>query len=107
VESGAAILKPLGNKAGEGILYLEPGDRNFNSIVELSTLQGRVPVMIQTYLPAAKEGDKRILLNGKPIGAVNRVSGSEFRNNMAAGGTVAKTEITEQEQIICTEIRKP
>lgn len=107
VESkGAAILKPLGNKAGEGILYLEPGDRNFNSIVELSTLQGRVPIMVQTYLPAAKEGDKRIiLLNGKPIGAVNRVStGSEFRNNMAAGGTVAKTEITQQEYIICTQI---
>lgn len=105
-EKGAAILKPLGNKAGEGILYLEPSDRNFNSIVELSTLQGRMPVMIQTYLSAAKQGDKRIiLLNGKPIGAVNRVStGSEFRNNMAAGGTVAKTEITEQEHVICTEI---
>ncbi len=105
-EKGAAILKPLGNKAGEGILYLEPSDRNFNSIVELSTLQGRMPVMIQTYLTAAKQGDKRIiLLNGKPIGAVNRVStGSEFRNNMAAGGTVAKTEITEQEHVICTEI---
>lgn len=107
-EKGAAILKPLGNKAGEGILYLEPGDRNFNSIVELSTLQGRVPVMVQTYLTAAKEGDKRIiLLNGKPIGAVNRVStGSEFRNNMAAGGTVAKTEITQQEYIICDQIAK-
>lgn len=105
-EKGAAILKPLGNKAGEGILYLEPGDRNFNSVVELSTLQGRVPVMVQTYLPAAKEGDKRIiLLHGKPIGAVNRVStGSEFRNNMAAGGTVAKTEITEQDHIICDRI---
>lgn len=105
-KKGAAILKPLGNKAGEGILYLEPGDRNFNSVVELSTLQGRVPIMIQTYLPAAKEGDKRIiLLNGKPIGALNRLSaGSEFRNNMAAGGTVAKTEITQQEQVICTEV---
>ena len=105
-EKGAAILKPLGNKAGEGILYLEPSDRNINSIVELSTLQGRVPVMVQTYLPAAKEGDKRIiLLNGKPIGALNRISaGSEFRNNMAAGGTVAKTEITQQEQIICAQI---
>ena len=103
---GAAILKPLGNKAGEGILYLEPGDRNFNSMVELSTLQGRMPIMVQEYLPAAKEGDKRIiLLNGKPIGALNRLStGSEFRNNMAAGGTVAKTEITQREQIICTEL---
>lgn len=105
-EKGAAILKPLGNKAGEGILYLEPSDRNFNSVVELSTLQGRVPIMIQTYLPAAKEGDKRIiLLNGEPIGTLNRIStGSEFRNNMAAGGTVAKTEITKREYDICTEI---
>ncbi|WP_413175410.1 glutathione synthase [Anabaena azotica] len=100
---GATVLKPLGNKAGEGILFLQSGDRNFNSIVELSTLQGRVPVMVQNYLPAAKEGDKRIiLLNGEPIGALNRLSsGSDFRNNMATGGTVAKTEITPREQEIC------
>lgn len=105
---GAAILKPLGNKAGEGILYLEPSDRNFNSMVELSTLQGSIPVMVQTYLPAAKEGDKRIiLLDGKPIGALNRLSsGNEFRNNMAAGGTVAQINITEQEQQMCADIAK-
>ncbi len=102
----AAVLKPLGNKAGEGILFLQAGDRNFNSIVELSTLQGRVPVMVQTYLPQAKEGDKRIiLLDGEPIGALNRLSsGSDFRNNMATGGTVAQTEITPREQEICTQL---
>ncbi|MGF1939019.1 MAG: glutathione synthase [Nostoc sp. ChiQUE02] len=103
---GAAVLKPLGNKAGEGILFLQSGDRNFNSIVELSTLQGRVPVMVQTYLPEAKEGDKRIiLLNGEPIGALNRLSsGTDFRNNMATGGTVAQTEITPREYEICTQV---
>lgn len=103
---GAAVLKPLGNKAGEGILFLQSGDRNFNSIVELSTLQGRIPVMVQTYLPEAKEGDKRIiLLNGEPIGALNRLSsGSDFRNNMAAGGTVAQSEITPREHKICTQL---
>ncbi|WP_375492213.1 glutathione synthase [uncultured Nostoc sp.] len=103
---GAAVLKPLGNKAGEGILFLQSGDRNFNSIVELSTFQGRVPVMIQTYLPEAKEGDKRIiLLNGEPIGALNRLSsGTDFRNNMATGGTVAQTEITPREYEICTQL---
>ncbi len=100
------ILKPLGNKAGEGILFLQSGDRNFNSIIELSTLQGRVPVMVQVYLPAAKAGDKRIiLLNGEPIGALNRLaSGSDFRNNMATGGTVAPTEITAREGDICTQL---
>ncbi|MHC5744100.1 MAG: glutathione synthase [Nostoc sp.] len=103
---GAGVLKPLGNKAGEGILFLQSGDRNFNSIVELSTLQGKVPVMVQTYLPEAKEGDKRIiLLNGEPIGALNRLSsGTDFRNNMATGGTVAQTEITPREYEICTQL---
>lgn len=103
---GAAVLKPLGNKAGEGILFLQSGDRNFNSIVELSTLQGRVQVMVQTYLPEAKEGDKRIiLLNGEPIGALNRLSSStDFRNNMATGGTVAQTNITDREREICDQV---
>lgn len=103
---GSAVLKPLGNKAGEGILFLQPEDRNFNSIVELSTLQNRVPVMVQTYLPEAKDGDKRIiLLNGEPIGALNRLSAAgEFRNNMAAGGTVARTEITSREEEICQQL---
>jgi len=100
---GAAVLKPLGGKAGEGILFLEPTDRNFNSLIEISTKQGQEPVMVQSYLPAAKEGDKRIImLNGKPIGAVNRIpTGKEFRGNMAVGGRVAQTEITEKEYEIC------
>lgn len=102
----AAVLKPLGGKAGEGILFLEGNDRNFNSLIEISTQQGQLPVMVQTYLPAAKDGDKRIiLLNGEPIGAVNRIpTGKEFRGNMAVGGRVAKTEITERERQICTQL---
>jgi glutathione synthase len=102
----AAVMKPLGGKAGEGILFLQPGDRNLNSLVEISTHQGKEPVMVQSYLPAAKEGDKRIiLLNGKPIGAVNRIpTGKEFRGNMAVGGRVAGTEITDRELFICSQV---
>lgn len=105
-KQGAAVLKPLGGKAGEGILFLEEVDRNFNSLVEISTQKGLEPVMVQTYLPAAKEGDKRIiLLNGEPIGAVNRIpTGKEFRGNMAVGGRVAATEITPQDQKICAAV---
>ena len=106
VAKAATILKPLGNKAGEGILFLQASDRNFNSIVELSTVHGQIPVMVQNYLPQAKEGDKRIiLLNGQAIGALNRIaSSSDFRNNMATGGTVAKTNITPREEEICTHL---
>jgi glutathione synthase len=103
---GAAVLKPLGGKAGEGILFLEPGDRNMNSLVEISTQNGQIPVMLQAYLPAAKDGDKRIiLLNGNPIGAVNRIpTGKEFRGNMAVGGRVAAVEITERDRQICEQL---
>lgn len=99
---GAAVLKPLGGKGGEGILLIEKGDRNFNSLIELSTQQGRVPIMVQVFLPAAKDGDKRvILLNGEPIGAVNRIpSGGDFRGNMAVGGRVAAEAVTERDRVI-------
>ena len=105
-KQGLAVLKPLGGKAGEGILFMDPDDRNFNSLVEVSTHQGKVPVMVQAYLPAAKEGDKRIiLLDGEPIGAVNRIpTGSEFRGNMAVGGRVAQVAITEREREICRQL---
>ncbi|MEO0806696.1 MAG: glutathione synthase, partial [Cyanobacteria bacterium J06643_4] len=103
---GAGVLKPLGGKGGEGILFLEGRDRNFNSIVEVSTYQGKEPVMVQAYLPAAKDGDKRvIMLNGEPIGAVNRVpTGKEFRGNMAVGGRSDKTELTERDLEICQQV---
>ncbi|MEM6400737.1 MAG: glutathione synthase, partial [Cyanobacteria bacterium P01_D01_bin.116] len=70
------------------------------------TLRGRVPVMLQTFLPEAKQGDKRIILvDSEPVGALNRLSApGEFRNNMAAGGTVARTEITSREREICTQL---
>jgi glutathione synthase len=102
---GKAVIKPLGGKAGEGILLMEAGDRNFNSLIEIST-QGRTPIMVQEYLPAAKEGDKRvILLDGEPIGAVNRVpTGSEFRGNMAVGGQAVKAEITERDREISAQL---
>jgi glutathione synthase len=103
---GKAVLKPLGGKGGEGIFMLEPDDRNFNSLIEVSTGKGREPVMIQKFLPAAKDGDKRIIvLDGKPLGALNRIpTGKEFRGNMAVGGRSAKVDITDREYQMCAAI---
>ncbi len=45
------------------------------------------------------------LLHGEPIGAVNRIpTGQEFRGNMAVGGAVAQTEITDREREICAQL---
>ncbi|MGD1949410.1 MAG: hypothetical protein ACFB14_07165 [Leptolyngbyaceae cyanobacterium] len=99
-------MKPLGGKGGEGILFLSNEDPNFNSMIEISTRQGQEPVMVQAYLPAAKDGDKRIiLLNGNPLGAVNRIpTGKEFRGNMAVGGRTAKVDNNERELDICKQL---
>jgi glutathione synthase len=99
----AAVMKPLGGKAGEGILFLQPEDRNINSLVEISTQWGKYPMMIQKFLPAAKDGDKRIIvLDGQPLGAIDRIpTGKEFRGNMATGGRVAAATITDRELEMC------
>ncbi len=103
---GKAVMKPLGGKGGEGILFLEVGDRNLNSMIEISTNIGTRPVMVQEYLADAQKGDKRIiLLDGEPIGAVNRVPKSgEFRGNMAAGGSAVQVNITDREREICNQL---
>lgn len=103
---GGAVLKPLGGKAGEGILFLQPQDKNFNSLVEMSTQKGKEPIMVQAFLPEAKDGDKRVIvLAGEPVGAVNRIpTGGDFRGNMAVGGRIAAAEITVRDREICRAI---
>jgi len=99
---GEMIVKPLEGKGGEGIFHLHREDRNLFSILEQSTHFGARPVMAQQYLPAVREGDKRILLlEGEPIGAVLRVpSAGEHRANLHVGGRAAKAELSEADRRI-------
>jgi hypothetical protein len=55
---------------------------------------------------AARQGDKRILLlDGEPLGAINRVPlDSENRANMAVGGQPVKTELTARDREICARL---
>ena len=71
---GEMIVKPLDGKGGEGVFHVHRDDRNLFSILEQSTRFGREWAMAQRYLPAVRQGDKRILLvDGEPLGAVLRV----------------------------------
>ena len=99
---GKAVIKPLDQMGGEGIFILRSDDGNFNSIVDAVSRGETEHVMIQRFLPAAAEGDKRIILiNGRPLGAILRVpQGTDFRGNMAAGGVAIQSEITKREHEI-------
>jgi glutathione synthase len=105
-EHGEVVLKPLGGRAGQGVVFASSGTPGLRALLELVTAMETLPVMVQAFLPGVAAGDKRILLvNGEPLGAVNRLpSGDEFRSNLAVGGQPQATELSDAERRICAEL---
>jgi glutathione synthase len=105
-EHGEVVLKPLFGNGGAGVFHLRPGDDNLNSLLEMYGAVYREPVMVQRYLPEVRQGDKRIVLvEGEPVGAVNRVpAAGEARANLHVGGSARRTDLTAREREICAAI---
>lgn len=103
---GDIILKPLYGNGGAGVFRLDENDRNLSSLHELFTGFSREPLIVQKYLPAVTKGDKRvILIDGEPVGAINRVpAAGEVRSNMHVGGRPEKVELTARDREICAAI---
>ncbi len=106
-EQEEVVLKPLGGKGGQGVIRIADIATGLEALLELVTSQEQMPVMMQKFLPEVIEGDKRILLiNGEPLGAINRKpKQGDFRSNLALGGKAEATQLTEREQVICKELR--
>ena len=104
-ECGRVTLKPIDGFGGKGIVFFNDGDDL--SLAEEATQQGRHWVICQEYLPAAKDGDKRILLlNGDPLGAILRVhADGEELNNMDAGGTANPSTLTDRDNEIVAALK--
>jgi glutathione synthase len=105
-EHGDIVMKPLYGKGGEAVFLLTREDLNFGSLFDLFSATFREPWVVQKFLPAVKEGDKRIILvDGEFAGAVNRVPApDDLRSNMVRGGVPAATELTEREREICARL---
>ncbi len=100
------VIKPLFGNGGSGVFHVSPQDENLNALLKMFTEFYREPIMVQKYLPAVREGDKRVILvNGKPVGGVSRVpKDGEARANMHVGARPEKTVITARDQEICDAI---
>ena len=100
------ILKPLYGGGGSGVTRLKPGDGNLDAMLELHFALNREPVICQAFLPAIAEGDKRILLvDGEPVGVVNRVpQEGAVRSNLHVGGRAEAVELTARDRDICATI---
>ena len=97
-QHGDVIVKPLYGNGGAGVFRLDENDRNLNSLHELFCTINTEPLIAQKFLAAVSKGDKRIILvDGEPVGAINRVPAKgETRSNMHVGGRPEKVELDEK-----------
>ena len=100
------IVKPLYGHGGAGVFRLQYEDSNLDSLLELFFSRSPEPVMVQAFLPAVSEGDKRIILiDGEPVGAINRrPKTGQVRSNLVVGGTAEATELSGADRNICEAI---
>ncbi|MDN5929316.1 MAG: glutathione synthase [Hyphomicrobiales bacterium] len=105
-EHGDIIVKPLYGNGGAGVFHLLEADRNLASLLEMFGQMFREAYIVQRYLKEVRAGDKRIMLiDGEPVGAVNRVPAEhDSRSNMHVGGRAEPIGMTEREREICARI---
>ena len=100
---GDMVLKPLYGGGGSGVVRLKADDPNLDALLELHAMIGREQVIAQKFVPAVSKGDKRVILvDGEPIGAINRVpADGQVRSNLARGGRAEAVELTARDREIC------
>lgn len=100
------IVKPLYGNGGAGVFLIREEDTNLSSLLELLLSSTREAFIVQAYLPAVRDGDKRIILvDGVAVGAINRVpAANETRSNMHVGGRPEPIDLTPRDKEICAAI---
>ena len=100
------IVKPLYGNGGAGVFRLKEDDKNLTSLHELFSNLSSEPLIAQAFLPDVKNGDKRIILvDGSPVGAINRVpKAGEIRSNMHVGGKAEPAKLSQRDREICRAI---
>ena len=106
-EHGDIILKPLDAMGGSEIFRVRADEVNLNVIMEVLTRLETRTIMAQRYIPAIREGDKRILLiDGVPVPyALARIPAEgETRGNLAAGGRGVAQPLSVRDLEIATHV---
>ena len=100
------IVKPLYGNGGAGVFRLKEDDKNLTSLHEFFFNISSEPLIAQAFLPDVKNGDKRIILvDGSPVGAINRVpKAGEIRSNMHVGGKAEPAKLSQRDREICRAI---
>ena len=104
-DQGTCIIKPIDGFGGQGVFKVTENDTNLKTIIETMSQNESEQIICQKAV-RHQTGDKRILiLDGKPIGAVNRVNPTGHRNNFMSGGHAEAATITEHDENIIKTIK--
>ena len=99
------ILKPTDLFGGQDIFKTSLSDPKFESIFKKLSKNHSKAIMIQRFIEAVKEGDKRILLwRGRPLGAILRKNTDALSQNFMAGGQAYRCTITKRDLEIIQKI---
>lgn len=101
------ILKPLDGMGGTGIFRVKAEGLNLGSIIETLNKEGAETIMVQKFLPAIEQGDKRVLvIGGQPVPfSLARIpQGGEVRGNLAAGGIGVAQPLTQRDRFIAESL---
>lgn len=101
------ILKPLDGMGGASIFRVKHDDPNIGVICETLTEHGSRFAMAQQYIPAIKQGDKRVLVvDGEvmPYCLARIPQGGETRGNLAAGGRGEARPISDDDKKIAEAV---
>jgi glutathione synthase len=101
------ILKPLDGMGGTGIFRVKEDGLNLGGIIETLNKEGAQTVMVQKFLPAIEQGDKRVLvIGGKPVPfSLARIpQGGEVRGNLAAGGKGVAQPLSARDRFIAESL---
>ena len=106
-EHGDVIYKPMDGMGGSGIFRVGADGMNLGSVIEQLSDNGRRTIVAQRYLPAIKDGDKRILMvDGAPVEyCLARIpQAGETRGNLAAGGRGEVRALSERDRWIAAQV---
>jgi glutathione synthase len=105
-EHGDIVMKPLYGFGGGAVFRVTRDDLNFGSLYDMFAITFREQWVVQKFLPAFKDGDKRIIMvDGEYAGAVNRIpAADDLRSNMVRGGAPKATDLTPREREICATL---
>ncbi|WP_028080553.1 glutathione synthase [Solimonas soli] len=106
-EHGDVIYKPVDGMGGTGVFHVDPSGRNLGAVIEELTRHGSRTIVAQKYLPAIKDGDKRVLVvDGEPVPyCLARIpQAGETRGNLAAGGRGEARPLTARDRQIAETV---